>query len=89
VEVLAVLISNVTDAVEQERQLWQNRPLDALYPIVYYRTIQEPLQASANQYRTTQVLVSPQMITKLTTALIQESLNPQTRGSERFGKLPE
>ena len=31
----AGLISNVTDAVEEERKLWQNRPLDALYPIIY------------------------------------------------------
>lgn len=35
VEVSAGLISNVTDAVEQERKLWQNRSLDAVYPIVY------------------------------------------------------
>ncbi len=33
------LISNVTDAVEEERKLWQNRPLDALYPIVYFDAI--------------------------------------------------
>ena len=36
VEVSAGLISNVTDAVEQERKLWQNRSLDAVYPIVYF-----------------------------------------------------
>jgi putative transposase len=36
VDVSAGLISNVTDAVEAERKLWQNRSLDALYPIVYY-----------------------------------------------------
>lgn len=39
VEVSAGLISNVTDAVEEERKLWQNRPLDALYPIVYFDAI--------------------------------------------------
>ncbi|WP_368265997.1 IS256 family transposase [Dickeya chrysanthemi] len=29
------LISNVTDAVKEQVAEWQNRPLDALYPIVY------------------------------------------------------
>src|SRR5207237_1811584 len=29
------LISNVTDAVIEEVKLWQNRPLEELYPIVY------------------------------------------------------
>lgn len=36
VEVSAGLISNVTDGVEEERKLWQNRSLDAVYPIVYF-----------------------------------------------------
>jgi putative transposase len=36
VEVSAGLISNVTDAVEEERKLWQNRPLERVYPIVYF-----------------------------------------------------
>jgi transposase-like protein len=36
VEVSAALISNVTDAIEEERKLWQNRTLDSVYPIVYY-----------------------------------------------------
>jgi len=35
VEVSPTLISNVTDAVVEEVQAWQNRPLDAIYPIVY------------------------------------------------------
>ena len=35
VEVSAALISEVTDAVLDEVKLWQNRPLDAVYPIVY------------------------------------------------------
>lgn len=35
VEVSHVLISNVTEAVEAERKAWQNRSLDALYPIVF------------------------------------------------------
>lgn len=29
------LISNVTEAVEAERKAWQNRSLDAVYPIVF------------------------------------------------------
>jgi putative transposase len=35
VDVSPTLISNVTDAVAEEVKIWQNRPLDALYPIVY------------------------------------------------------
>jgi putative transposase len=35
VEVSHALISNVTEAVEAERKAWQNRSLDALYPIVF------------------------------------------------------
>ena len=36
VDVSAGLISNVTEAVEAERKLWQHRSLDAVYPIVYF-----------------------------------------------------
>jgi len=36
VEVSSGLISKVTDAVEEERKLWQNRTLDSVYPIVYF-----------------------------------------------------
>lgn len=39
VEVSAGLISKVTDAVEEERKLWQNRSLDRVYPIVYLDAI--------------------------------------------------
>jgi len=35
VEVSPGLISSVTDAVADEVKIWQNRPLEALYPIVY------------------------------------------------------
>lgn len=35
VGVSPTLISEVTDAVQEEVRAWQNRPLDALYPIVY------------------------------------------------------
>jgi len=35
VEVSPTLISEVTDAVQAEVRAWQNRPLEALYPIVY------------------------------------------------------
>ena len=34
-EVLPSLISSVTDAVSEEVKVWQARPLDAIYPIVY------------------------------------------------------
>jgi len=39
VEVSAGLISKVTEAVEEERKLWQNRILDAVYPILYLDAI--------------------------------------------------
>src|SRR6059058_4268592 len=35
VEVSPALISNVTDAVLEDVKLWQNRPLEEFYPIVY------------------------------------------------------
>lgn len=35
VDVSPTLISSVTEAVSEEVKIWQNRPLDALYPIVY------------------------------------------------------
>jgi putative transposase len=35
VEVSPTLISNVTEAVLEDVRAWQNRPLDAIYPIVY------------------------------------------------------
>ena len=38
-EVSPGLISKVTDAVEEERKLWQNRGLDRIYPIVYFDAI--------------------------------------------------
>lgn len=39
VEVSPTLISTVTDAVLEEVKIWQNRQLDALYPIVYMDAI--------------------------------------------------
>lgn len=35
VDVSHTLVSNVTEAVEAERKLWQNRSLDEIYPILY------------------------------------------------------
>src|SRR4051794_8621854 len=35
VDVSPTLISNVTEAVQDEVRAWQNRPLEPLYPIVY------------------------------------------------------
>ena len=36
VEVSPDLISRVTDAVLEEVREWQNRPLDAVYPVVFF-----------------------------------------------------
>jgi len=35
VEVSPALVSQVTDAVVEELKAWQNRPLEAIYPIIY------------------------------------------------------
>jgi putative transposase len=35
VEVSPTLVSNVTEAVQEEVRAWQNRPLEPIYPIVY------------------------------------------------------
>lgn len=40
VEVSATLISNVTEAVMDEVRAWQNRPLEAVYPIAYFDCLQ-------------------------------------------------
>ena len=39
VEVSASLISNVTDAVIDDAKAWQSRPLETVYPIVYFDAI--------------------------------------------------
>jgi putative transposase len=39
VEVSTALITNATDAVAEEVKAWQNRSLDAVYPIVYFDAI--------------------------------------------------
>jgi len=39
VEVSADLISTITDAVLDELREWQNRPLDAMYPVIYLDAI--------------------------------------------------
>jgi putative transposase len=39
VEVSPTLVSQVTQAIQEEVTLWQNRPLDEIYPIVYLDAI--------------------------------------------------
>ena len=39
VEVSADLVSKVTDGILEEVKEWQNRPLEALYPIVYFDAV--------------------------------------------------
>lgn len=46
VEVSPTLISNVTDAVMDDAREWQNRPLEAVYPIVYLDAIHLKLRSS-------------------------------------------
>ena len=47
VEVSPALISSVTDAVIEEVKTWQNRPLDALYPILYLDALQVKIRDGA------------------------------------------
>lgn len=48
VEVSPALISSVTDAVIEEVKIWQNRPLDALYPILYLDALQVKVRDGAH-----------------------------------------
>ncbi len=48
VEVSPALISSVTDAVQEEVTLWQSRPLDALYPIIYLDALQVKIRDAAH-----------------------------------------
>ncbi len=48
VEVSPTLISNVTDAVIDEVKGWQNRPLEAVYPIVYLDALQVKVRDGAH-----------------------------------------
>jgi transposase-like protein len=50
VEVSVGLISNVTDAVEEERKLWQNRTLDTVYPIVYFDALVVKVRREPRRY---------------------------------------
>lgn len=45
VEVSPTLISNVTDAVLDEVKIWQSRPLDHIYPIIYFDAIVVKIRA--------------------------------------------
>src|SRR5215204_2710324 len=48
VEVSPALISSVTNAVIEEVKVWQNRPLDALYPILYLDALQVKVRDGAH-----------------------------------------
>ena len=45
VEVSPTLVSTVTDAVIDEVRLWQSRPLDMVYPIIYFDAIVVKIRA--------------------------------------------
>jgi putative transposase len=48
VEVSPALISSVTDAVLEEVEAWQSRPLDALYPVLYLDALQVKVRDGAH-----------------------------------------
>jgi putative transposase len=45
IEVSPTLISNVTDAVTEEAKLWQGRPLEELYPMMYLDALMVKVRA--------------------------------------------
>ncbi|MFI9724678.1 IS256 family transposase [Streptomyces sp. NPDC052396] len=47
VEVSADLISKVTDAVADELDAWQNRPLDAVWPIIYIDALRVKIRSGS------------------------------------------
>jgi putative transposase len=47
-EVSPQLISNVTEAVMEDVTAWQNRPLDAIYPILYMDALQVKIRDGAH-----------------------------------------
>ena len=48
VEVSPTLISQVTDAVTEEITLWQNRPLEEVYPIIYLDAVRVKVRHSGS-----------------------------------------
>lgn len=48
VEVSPTLISNVTEAVMEDVVAWQNRPLEAIYPILYMDALQVKIRDGAH-----------------------------------------
>lgn len=57
-DVSPALISKVTDAVMEEVSEWQNRPLDAIYPIIYLDCI--VLKVRQNSLSFSSIIHSPQ-----------------------------
>jgi len=66
VEVSAELVSKVTDGVLEELRDWQNRPLDAVYPIVY-------IDALVVKVRTQGVVTNRPALKAATTFFAQEA----------------
>ena len=48
VEISPALISQVTDAIHEEVTIWQSRPLDKLYPIIYMDALQVKIRDGAH-----------------------------------------
>ena len=56
VEVSPDLISRVTDAVLEEVREWQNRPLDAVYPVVLFDALRLKIRDEGENYTSRHVL---------------------------------
>jgi transposase-like protein len=61
VEVSADLISKVTDAVADELAAWQNRPLDAVWPIIYIDALWVKIRSGAVSSKPVYVAVGVDM----------------------------
>lgn len=51
VDVSPDLISRVTDAALDEVREWQNRPLDALYPVVFFDALRVKIRGGSSRAR--------------------------------------
>ncbi|MFF3404098.1 transposase, partial [Streptomyces sp. NPDC002659] len=61
VDVSPDLISTVTDAVVEELATWQNRPLDAVWPIIYIDALWVKIRSGAVVSRPVYVAVGVDM----------------------------
>jgi transposase-like protein len=75
------LISNITDVVTDEIEIWRNRPVDEVYPIVYIDGIRIKVRDKAAVTTKVAHLVIASMSTAASTPWVAGSPRPKARGS--------